>query len=141
MKKGRLPNKDFWRILRENGGIYSRTARYIKEVYDIDYTRQAVRQRAEKDMEQLEDVLAEVFEKAEGGLLDMIETGTPNIKIKAIEILYKFKGAKYGYTQQTKAEVTGANGLPLMSPQLLTEEEARELIDNTKKEIGQGQEI
>ena len=53
----KVSEKEFWEILRENAGLYSRTARAIEKQFNVSYSRQAVKERAEKDMERLNDIL------------------------------------------------------------------------------------
>jgi hypothetical protein len=93
----KLSDKEFWTILRKNAGLFSRTARSIEKEFGISYTRQAVRSRAEKDPDTLRDILEETVDIAEEGLHDLMRSTLPNIRLKAIELYLKSKGANRGY--------------------------------------------
>lgn len=93
----KLSNKNFWAILRKNGGLYARTARAIEKEFGVKMTRQSVRARAEKDQKQLQDIFEESVDLAEEGLQDLMRSPLPNIRLKAIELYLKSKGGGRGY--------------------------------------------
>lgn len=109
MATKRLSNKEFWTILRENAGIYARTARAIQKQFGIEYSRQAVRERAEKKPELLADIIEENLDVAEEGLQALMRTKNENVKQKAIEFYLKTKGKSRGYIVQVNSDVT-SNG-------------------------------
>ncbi len=102
----KLTDKQFLAILRENGGLYARTARAIEEKYGTTFTRQAVRQRAEKHPEELKDIEEEIIDVAEEGLQTLIRKGEDRTKLRAIEIYLKTKGRTRGYIESSHIDHT-----------------------------------
>ena len=96
-KTRKLTDKEFWSILRKNAGLYARTARMIEKEFNITYTRQAVKSRAETNPERLADIIEENVDVAEEGLHDLMRSPLPNIRLKAIEMYLRTKGAHRGY--------------------------------------------
>lgn len=107
----KLSEKEFWAILRKNAGLYARTARAIEKEFGISYTRQAVRARAEAKPEQLADILEESVDIAEEGLHDLMRSALPNVRLKAIELYLKTKGAHRGYTVKDSLTHSGEVGV------------------------------
>lgn len=103
----KLSDKEFWTILRKNAGLFARTARAIEKEFGISYSRQAVRERAEKQPELLADILEETVDIAEEGLHDLMRSSLPNIKLKAIELYLKSKGSHRGYHQKEAVSHSG----------------------------------
>jgi phage antirepressor YoqD-like protein len=109
MEKARkLTNKQFWAILRANAGLYARTARAITEQYNIPYTRQSVKERAEKNPELLADIEEENIDIAEEALQSLMRSKNERIKLQAVQLVLKTKGKHRGYIERT--EVTGKDG-------------------------------
>jgi hypothetical protein len=103
----KLSDKQFVAILRKNAGIYARTARAIEKEFGIDYSRQAVRIRAERFPDVMADILEESVDIAEEGLHDLMRSSLPNIRLKAIELFLKSKGSHRGYHQKDSVNHTG----------------------------------
>ncbi len=103
----KLSDKEFWTILRKNAGLFARTARAIEKEFGISYSRQAVRERAEKQPDLLADILEETVDIAEEGLHDLMRSSLPNIKLKAIELYLKSKGSHRGYHQKETVSHSG----------------------------------
>jgi hypothetical protein len=111
MKKHRLSNKEFWECLSEAGGLYARCARIINEKYCMSFTRQAVRERAEKDPDQLMQIVETTLDVAEEKYLQLFESTNERIKLKALQFYLRTKGKDRGYT--LRDEVTGPDGNPI----------------------------
>ena len=105
MGKVRLSDKEFWAILRENAGLFSRTARAIKKQYGIEFSRQAVEARAKKKPELLQDIFEENLDIAEEGLIALMRSKDWKAKQRAIEFYLKNKGKSRGYALPEKAPV------------------------------------
>lgn len=101
----KLSNKEFWDILRENGGIAARTVRAIKAKYGISITRQAVRQRAATKPELLEDIEEANLDRAEETLFDVLVKADEPTRLRAATYYLDRKGRKRGYIE--KSEVNG----------------------------------
>lgn len=112
MVKKRLSDKEFWSILRENAGLYARTARAISKVFGMSYTRQSVKERAEKKPDLLNDILEENFDIAEEGLHSLMRSKNENIRFRAVEFFLKTKGKERGYIERT--ELTGKDSKDLL---------------------------
>ena len=106
----KVSDNEFWEILRENAGIYARTARAIEKQFNIQYSRQAVKERAEKDFERLNDIREQNFDVAEEGLMSLMRSKAERIKLDSIKFYLERKGKDRGYSQ--RQEVTGADGMP-----------------------------
>lgn len=113
MKKIRLSEKEFWAILRKNAGIYARTARAISDKYDIEYSRQAVRDRALKKPELYKDIIQESLDVAEEGLHSLMFSKNERIRFNAIEFFLRTKGRERGYVEKSVNEITGKDGKDL----------------------------
>jgi len=96
-KTRKISEKEFWAILRKNAGLYARTARAIEKEFNVSYTRQSVRERAEKNPAMLTDIREETVDIAEEGLIDLMWSNMPSVKLRAIEVYLKSKGADRGY--------------------------------------------
>lgn len=96
----KLSDEQFFSILRENAGLFARTARAIKQQFGIKYTRQAVRKRALASPEILKDIEEENLDIAEEGLHTLMRSQNERIKLKAIELFLKTKGKKRGYVER-----------------------------------------
>jgi hypothetical protein len=106
-KAKKLSDAQFWAILRKNAGIFGRTARMIEKEYGFTYSRQAVRERAMAHAELLADIDEENVDIAEEGLHDLMRSGNPSVKLKAIETYLKAKGSHRGYYEKQKTQVEG----------------------------------
>ncbi len=103
-KVRKLTDKEFFAILRENAGLFARTARAIEKQFNIEYSRQAVRERAEKNKVVLADIEEQNLDVAEEGLHSLIRSKSEGIKLRAIELYLKTKGKKRGYVERTQHE-------------------------------------
>lgn len=103
----KLSHDEFWRVLRKERGIFARAARTIEKEFGITYTRQAVQARAMADQDQLRDILEEGLDIAEETLHDLMRSPLPNIRLKAVELFLKSKGASRGYQQRETVAHTG----------------------------------
>ena len=52
----KLSNNEFWAGLRESAGLYARAVRHFKREYGVEISRVGVRDRALKDLDQLNDI-------------------------------------------------------------------------------------
>lgn len=114
-----IPDKQFWGILRQCAGNITECRDEILKQTGIQMSRQAVHQRATRQMEQLNDIRDEAVDAAEAGLMTLMKSKNQTIKIKAIELFLKAYGKKRGYgnTHQIEfnvnlPEFTGFGFLP-----------------------------
>jgi hypothetical protein len=106
-KLKKISDKEFFAVLRENAGLYARTAKAIEEQFRVAYTRQAVRDRAEKHPDILADIEDENIDVAEAGLHSLMSADDDRVKLKAIELYLKTKGKKRGYVEKQEVESSG----------------------------------
>ena len=110
MAEFHLTDDQFFAVLRENGGLYAVTAKAISETYDINFSRQAVRERALKRPDILTDIEDETLDTAEEGLLSLMSDLDKKIKIDAIKYYLSRRGKKRGYTERVENAVTDSDG-------------------------------
>lgn len=103
MKK--LSDQQFWTTLRESAGIYAFTVRLIKEEYNIDITRQGVRDRALKRPEELKDIKEEGVDIAEEGLQSLMKSKNEAVRFKAIQLYLKTQGKDRGWIERQELDV------------------------------------
>ena len=107
----KISDEAFLSILRENGGLYAVTAKAIEAKFGINYSRQAVRQRALEHPEEIADIEDEAKDIAEEGLKTLMKDQDARIKLDAIKFYLGTKAKNRGYSQRT--ELTGADGGPV----------------------------
>ena len=103
----KLNDKQFWALLKENGGIFARAARAAKQHFGVDITRQSIRERANKDPERLAEILEENVDVAEEGLLALMRSKDEKVRLRAIEFFLKSKGSDRGYFEKSKQTLEG----------------------------------
>jgi|TARA_R110000772_G_scaffold165159_1_gene276483 hypothetical protein len=103
----KLSNDEFWGGLRESAGLYARAVRLFKKEYDVDITRIAVRDRALKDKDQLQDIREESLDIAEEGLHSLMATTNETVKLRAIDLFLKTQGKGRGYVERQEVDVDG----------------------------------
>jgi len=106
----RLTDDEFFMMLRANAGLFSRTAKAIQEKYQMEYTRQAVYDRASKRPELLQDIRDENIDIAEAGINDLAVSDNDDIKFKACTFILKTLGKKRGYVERVENAVTDNDG-------------------------------
>lgn len=110
MAEIQLTDEEFFKILRENAGLFARTAKAITETYGINYSRQAARERALKQPEVLADIEDESLDLAEGGMNDLMKSMDEDVKFKSCQFVLKTKGKKRGYVERVENAVTDSEG-------------------------------
>jgi hypothetical protein len=103
----KVSDEQFLSILRENAGLFSLTAKAIEEKFKIKYSRQAVRERADRFKDILADIEEENLDIAEAGLKTLMSDEHTPTKLKAIELFLKTKGKRRGYSEKTEIEHSG----------------------------------
>ncbi|MFA6974008.1 MAG: hypothetical protein WC238_04715 [Parcubacteria group bacterium] len=96
-KPRKLTDKQFLDILRANAGLYARTARAITEKYGLAYSRQSVRDRAQKFPAEETDIQEQMVDVAEETLIDIMRGKDKKIALRAAESYLKAKGKLRGY--------------------------------------------
>lgn len=105
MKKPHLSESEFWTALREHAGIYARTAKAITEKYNIPYTRQGVKARAERYPERLQDIIDQNLDVAESELINLMQSKNQRVKLHAVEFYLRTKGRNRDYVERNEASV------------------------------------
>lgn len=99
-KLSNLTDHEFLHILRENAGLYARTARAIEKKYGMNMTRQAIKIRAGKFTEEVLDIREENLDIAEESLHSLMRSKNEKIRLQAVTIYLKTVGKGRGYTQR-----------------------------------------
>lgn len=128
-KVRKVSDAKFFAILRENSGLFSKTAEAIQNQCKITYTRQAVRERALKNPDEFVDIIEETVDVAEDGLLTLMKSKNERIKLAAIETFLKAKGKNRGYVD--RRELVGKDGSNLFGD--ITDEKAEQLATKIKQ--------
>jgi hypothetical protein len=102
----KVSDEQFFAILRENAGLFSRTARAISTQFGIKYSRQSVHERARKHPEILADIDEENLDIAEEGLNSIMRSKSETIRLDAVKFYLKNKGKKRGYVEKTETAIT-----------------------------------
>jgi hypothetical protein len=119
----KISEAEFIAFLRNNGGVYSRTAKaitaHLRTVTgnpEASYTRQAVKYRAEQLPEEvLDDIEDETWDLVAGGLQDALISPDMKLRLDAVKLGLKYLGHKYGVeehstqTQNTNVRVIIGN--------------------------------
>jgi hypothetical protein len=109
-----LSNRQFWALLRDNAGLYARTARKALEVHQVTISRQAIKDRAEKDPDKLADIREETVEVAEDGLISLMrQNEDKRVKLEATRTFLKAQGRSKGWGD--KVDITSGDK-PLAAP-------------------------
>lgn len=113
-KNTKLTDAEWELFLRENGGLYARTARAIQKLKGVKMTRQEVKAWSDKHPDILQDIRDEVLDIAEEGLQGLIRSSTPNVKLRAIELYLKTQGKGRGYVERNETEFVGNKKIKLV---------------------------
>jgi len=105
----KISEAEFIAFLRNNGGVYSRTAsaitKHLRQVTGdktASYSRQAVKYRAEQlDDSVLEDIEDETWDLVAGGLQDALKSNDDKLKLDAVKLGLKYLGHKYGVEEHS----------------------------------------
>ena len=100
LSKMKISESDFFAILRECAGIYARAARVISKKIGEPYSRQAVRERAEKRPDLMSDIEEENKDIAEEGLQSLMRSKDESIRMKSVFLYLKTKCRDRGYGDQ-----------------------------------------
>jgi hypothetical protein len=103
-----LGETEFLIILRENGGLFTQTAKAISEQTGEPYSRQAVRQRAERYPEVLADIKEQMIDNAEGGLGELMQSQDGRIRLEAIKLYLKTQAKSRGYVEKQEVDLSGS---------------------------------
>ena len=101
-------------MLRENSGLFARTAKAIREQFNIDYSRQAVRDRALKHPEELADIKEENKDIAEEGLFTLMQSKNEMVKLRAIDLFLKTQAKDRGYIEKSQLDLTVPQGVKVI---------------------------
>jgi hypothetical protein len=110
----KLTEEMFFAILRENAGLFARTARAIEKQLGVHYSRQAVRDRAEKRPDILEDIREENHDVAEEGLHSLMRSKNERVKLSSIELYLKTQAKSRGYTERTEVQNVGITEIKIV---------------------------
>jgi len=89
----KLTDEEFLDILRKNGGLFGPTAKAIQKKFKIAFSRQAVRERANKHPELLQEIQEEGIELAHLTFLELMkQTKDLGIRFKAARFYAQTKG-------------------------------------------------
>lgn len=105
-----ITDEEFLAILRENYGLYARTARAISEKYGVDYSRQAVYGRALNHKEVLQDIRESSIDTAEEAMNELMKSTDEEIKFKSSKYVLGTLGKKRGYVERTEVSPVDPDG-------------------------------
>lgn len=108
----KISDNEFWAVLRENSGLFSKTARAIEKQFGVRYTRQAVYARAMKNKELYEDIKEQNIDVAEDGLHSLMHSEDERVKMQAVKFFLSTQGKNRNYTEKQEIDHT-SGGEPL----------------------------
>ena len=100
----KITDEQFFAALRESAGLYARAARIIEKEYGVSYTRQSVKERAERNPEILKDIESENYDIAEEGLHSLMRSKNEGIRFKSVQFYLKTKGKDRGYIERSEVQ-------------------------------------
>lgn len=103
-----LSETEFLVVLRENGGLFSQTAKAITELTGESISRQAVQQRAQNYPEILKDIKEQMIDNAEGGLGELMQSPDGRIRLEAIKLYLKTQAKSRGYIEKQEVDLSGS---------------------------------
>lgn len=106
-KAKKISENEFWKILSENAGLFTRTVRAIESQFKITITRQSVRERALKQPERYKEILEQNIDIAEEGLHSLMRSKSETVRLKAVELFLKTQGKSRGYVEKQQVEHSG----------------------------------
>lgn len=119
-KTHKISKAQFLSVLRENAGLFARTARAIEQQFKVSYTRAAVAQRAKDYPDELLDIDEQNLDIAEEGLHSLMRSRDENVRLRAISLYLNQKGRRRGYGQTADLVVKHT----IQPPQIIIEAEA-----------------
>jgi len=98
----KITDEQFFAALRESAGLYARASRIIEKEYGVSYTRQSVKERAERHPEILKDIESENHDIAEEGLHSLMRSKNERIRFQSVQFYLKTKGKDRGYVERSE---------------------------------------
>ena len=97
--KRSLTQKEFIQALELNGGLYSRTARWIELKYGFTISRQAIQKRAQKDkIKAIVDQIKEThLDAAENTVVKLFKSKDDRVKLQSATWYLRKQGKFRGY--------------------------------------------
>src|SRR5690606_6932454 len=103
----KITDEQFLEALKACAGIFVKTAKYIEDKYNITYSRQAVRSKAEKMKDELDQIRESNIDLAEATLFELMESFDDKTKLRAVEFYLKTQGKNRGYSDKVEMEHKG----------------------------------
>ena len=122
----KVTQHQFEEAIRKTGGLYSASVNYIKKKWGVDITRQAVKDRAEKSPELLNEVREAAKDKAESVVFDCMSDKNSTVKFKAATYYLDRLGADRGYEVKSTVDHT-TKGEKINKEVHVTSEEAKQI--------------
>lgn len=105
----KISKEKFIHILRKNGGIYSHAAREISDKIGLKYSRQSVKERANKlSVDIMDDIEGENLDDAQSELFNLMKSQDERVRLDAIKFYLKTKGKHLGFTEKLEVEQTNS---------------------------------
>ena len=128
----KVDQSQFEEAIRKTGGLYSATAQYIKKKWKIDITRQAIKDRAEKNPELLEEVREASKDKAESVVFDIMTKSNDANRLKAATYYLDRLGTDRGYINKSNVDHTTQGDK--ISSVVVSKESAKNISDALEDE-------
>ena len=130
----KVTDKQFVKILTENFGDYSKTARSISKKYGVAYSRQATAERAKNFPNVNTDhVHPLLLNSAQSVLFDSLQSDNETVKLKAAQFVLTYLG---NWSQQHDIKVTSDEPLFVVRADQTKEHQAR--VRAFEKKINNG---
>lgn len=123
----KVTEQQFEEALRNSGGLYSQTVKYIKKHFDVTISRAGVKDRADKKPELLQEIRNTVIDKAEAGMITLMNSKNEGIKFKTCTYMLDRLGSDRGYINKSNVDHTTKGEKIEGSQTIITKEEIKQI--------------
>ncbi len=98
---------DFWTCMFKGYGILSRVIKIIKRDHNVEISRQALSERANKDKVKLQECREAIVDLAEETIIEVSITGNKKERLEASKTILKTLGKSRGWDEKVSVEHSG----------------------------------
>lgn len=103
----KINDVDFWTCMFKGYGILSRVIKIIKRDHNVEISRQALSERANKDKAKLQECREAIVDLAEETIIEVSITGNKKERLDASKTILKTLGRSRGWDEKINIEHSG----------------------------------